>query len=239
MSLKCFVIDDEDHALEVIVGYVNATPSLELVGVEKDPVKALAKLDDSPVKPDIVFLDIEMPDLSGINIANYLKGQTMVIFTTAFEQFAVQAFEKDAIDYLLKPISYERFLEAVNKARKNNTIKKTDQQYFYFHMENKGKVIKVFVNDIVYIEARQNYILVVLQDRQYLTYLSMTEVEDQLNGSKLVRCHKSFILNLDKIDMVDGNCVTFSGGKQVTLGPAYKENVMKHVEANLLRGKRP
>ena len=115
MSLKCFVIDDEDHALEVIVGYVNATPSLELVGVEKDPVKALAKLDDSPVKPDIVFLDIEMPDLSGINIANYLKGQTMVIFTTAFEQFAVQAFEKDAIDYLLKPISYERFLEAVNR----------------------------------------------------------------------------------------------------------------------------
>jgi len=243
MNLTCYVIDDENHAIEVLSRHINNTPGLELIGTEKNPLNALKKLGDGELAPDITFVDIDMPNMTGIDLAELVGNRTLIIFTTAFANYAVSAFDKNALDYILKPVTYERFLKAVDKARQKLADKKVkpsgeENDFFFIKTDIKGKLVKVIEDDIVYIEAKQNYIQINLEHSTYLTYLSLGEIAERLNANKFIRSHKSFIANLHKVKMVEGGVITFIDGKQILLGATYKAKFMESIEQKLLKSKR-
>lgn len=244
MILKCYVIDDEQHAIEVISRHIRNTPGLDLVGAELNPLNAIRTIGDGELSPDITFVDIDMPQMTGIDFAELVGNRTLVIFTTAFPNYAVSAFDKNALDYMLKPITYERFLKAVDKARQKISEKKarsvSDEKsnYFFIKIDVKGKLVKISEDDIVYIEAKQNYIQINLENNHYLTYLSLAEIEEKLPQDKFVRCHKSFIASLQKVKVVEGGVITFIDGRQILLGSTYKVKLMESIAQKLFKSKR-
>src|SRR6185437_11434262 len=161
MNLTCYIVDDETHSIEILKSFIEKTPGLTLTGSATDPLFALNEvMVDDP--PDVTFLDVDMPELSGMEFAELVNAHTRIIFTTSFCEYAVEAFEKNAEDYLLKPIGYERFLKAIkkvktnilNKERKNNRV----DEFFLIKSDVKGKMIKIIKNDIILVEAMQNYV---------------------------------------------------------------------------------
>ncbi len=242
MKVKCCIIDNEDHALDVIKKYILKTPDLELAGAELNPLQALNKITNGDIVADITFLDIDMPQLSGIELAELVQPFTRIIFTTAFSEYAVNAFERDAIDYLLKPVSYQRFLKAVSKAKEKMRpelpVTKEDPDHFYIQSEGKGKLIRINYQDIMYLESAQNYIRIHLADHAYLTYFTMTEMEEILPADKFRRVHKSYIVNLDKISSLEAGMIHLSDGSAVALGQSYKKGLQDIIQPMLLKSKR-
>jgi len=243
MNLKCYVIDDEQHAIDVISRHIHNTPGLELIGAEIEPLAAVSKIGNGEIMPDIIFADIDMPNLTGIDFAELMGDRALIVFTTAFPNYAASAFDKNALDYILKPITYERFLKAVDKARQRIADKKNKQaggekDYFFIKVDVKGKLVKIIEDDIVYIEAKQNYIQINLENASHLTYLSLNEIAEKLPPDKFARSHKSFIANLHKVKMVEGGMITFVNGQQIMLGTTYRAKFMEGVEQKLIRSKR-
>lgn len=244
MMLKCYVIDDEPHAIEVISRHIANTPGLELIGTELNPLNAVRKIGDGELSPDITFADIDMPQITGIDLAELISNRTLVIFTTAFPNYAVTAFEKNALDYIVKPITYERFLKAVNKAREKISDKKVrpapeeKSNYFFINIEVRGKLVKVVEDEIVYIEAKSNYIRIFLENDHHLAYISLNEMQDKLPADKFVRSHKSFIAGLQKVKIVEGELITFIDGRQIPLGPMYKAKFMESIGQKMLKSRR-
>ncbi|MBS1527431.1 MAG: response regulator transcription factor [Bacteroidetes bacterium] len=242
MNLKCYVIDDETHAIEVLARYINNTPGLELIATDKNPLEAVRKISDGEISPDITFADIDMPGITGMQFAELAGDSTLIIFATAFPNYAVNAFEKNALDYILKPITYERFLKAVDKARKKISESKpkagAGDDYFFVKSDIKGKLIKVFVSDIIYIEAKLNYISIVQDKNNYLAYLTMAEIEDKLPADKFMRCHRSFIANLEKVQIVESDLITFTEGSKIVLSSTYRAKFMAAIGQKLIKSKR-
>ncbi|MBW7891302.1 MAG: response regulator transcription factor [Chitinophagaceae bacterium] len=243
MNIRCFIIDNEEHALDVIRKFIINTPGLELAGAETNPLLALNKVTGGDIVADITFLDIDMPQLSGIELAELIGTYTRIIFTTAFSEYAVKAFDKDALDYLLKPVSYERFLKAINKAKEKlnperAVSKVKEKDHFFIQSEGKGKLIRISYVDIVYIESAQNYIRIHLADAAYLTYLTMKEIEETLPADRFMRVHKSFIINLAKISSVESGIIHLTDGSAVTLAQSYRKEMLDMISPTLVRSKR-
>jgi DNA-binding LytR/AlgR family response regulator len=242
--ISCYIIDDEDHAIDILSKYVNRTPYLELVGTESNPLVALDKLSSGQITPDITFLDINMPQLSGMELSELIHFNTLIVFTTAFSNYAIQAFENNALDYLMKPISYERFLKAISKVqlRRQNTSslnqKKDDNDYFFIKSEMKGKMIKVSFNDIHYIETLQNYIHIHTHDDNHVTYLTMAEIYDKLPLDVFSRIHKSFIVNIKKIKYIEGNRIFMENKKDVVIGESYRKDFFDGINQKVIKSKR-
>jgi two-component system LytT family response regulator len=175
---SCYIIDDELHAIQVLAGYVNKTPGLELAGSTENPLEGLNEFREKGYA-DITFVDIDMAQLSGIEVATLIGNKTSVVFTTAFPKYAVEAFEKDASDYILKPITYERFLKCINKITARIGSKK-ENDFFYIQCESKGKIIKLNYDDIIFVEALKNYVSIHTADNKHLTYLTLKEMEGSL-----------------------------------------------------------
>jgi len=205
--MKCLVIDDEPRALEILVDYIGRVADLELAGTFRDALKAMNLLRKNPV--DLLFLDINMPDLSGIQLLNALEYQPLVIFTTAYAEYALKSYDYDAVDYLLKPIEFDRFLKAVNKALRRHSESESavltlnKDRNFVFIKSGTG-YHKLKTEDIIYIRGTGNYLAFVTLKKETLALLTMKEALDIL-PDKFVRVHKSYIVNLDHVDLVDND----------------------------------
>ncbi len=231
MTIRCLLVDDEPLALDLLEGYVTKTPSMELAGRCSSAFQAMEMLDKTEV--DLIFLDIQMPGLSGLEYSRNLKDGPKVIFTTAFEQYALEGFKVDALDYLLKPISYPEFLNTVNKAKRwfehfeKTAISETRTSIF---VKADYKLVQIDFNNILYIEGLKDYVKFCLEDNEksVLSLMSMKSLEENLPESKFMRVHRSFIVNLDKIKTIERNRIVF-GKEYIPISENYKEKFQKFV----------
>jgi DNA-binding LytR/AlgR family response regulator len=226
MKLKCLIIDDEPIARKLLEEYINETDFLELSGMADNPLKAIGLLSNIPI--DLIFLDINMPKMSGIEFLRSMTVLPMVILTTAYSQYALDGFELSAVDYLVKPFSLERFLKAGQKALQLNKLKKGKtignlQGSDYFFVRSNGKIEKVIFDELVYVEAMSNYIIIHTLTDRLIAYLTMKGILESLPAGKFIQVHKSFIVNMDRIQTIEGNTLSV-GNAKITLGSSYGNN---------------
>lgn len=228
MNIRCLIVDDEPLARKGLKEYIADVPFLELTGESDSPVKAAAILQSQPI--DLLFLDIQMPRMTGIAFLRSLPQPPAVIFTTAHADYAVESFELNVLDYLLKPISFERFMKAVMKARAYLDVQqKNISNYFFIKCDN--KLEKINYPDILFVEALQNYVAVHTLTRKFITYLTFKGVEDYLPAERFVKVHKSFIVAVDKIDSIDGNELLV-GQHHIPISRNLKDEVMEKILHN-------
>jgi two-component system, LytTR family, response regulator len=229
--MKCTVIDDEPFALELIKDYIKKTPFLELGECFSNPFKALAYLTSNHA--DLIFLDINMPELTGIQLLKSLPEPPKVIFTTAYPEFGAESYEYNAIDYLLKPIRYERFLKSVNKAAsvikhtssENPNTNISPQKDDYIYIKSGIRLVKIKPADILYVEGAGNYMTFYTNERRFLSLLTMQEALGLLPKDMFVRIHKSFLVSLSHIDAIEKHDVIIKG-KTVPIGITYREQFL-------------
>ena len=228
----CYVVDDEPHAIETLVSYIDKAPGLELLGSSTNPLEALDLINTS-VHPDITFLDVDMPQLSGLDLAGLISDRTAVIFTTAFPNHALAAFEKNAVDYLLKPISFERFLNSVKKVsvQLRAHIQNPANDHIFIKANIKGKVTRLNFTDIVYVESIKNYVIIYTEKEKMITYLTMKELEAALPPEKFFRVHKSFMVNSERIKTVNGVNILLQNEMMIPLGQMYKTALQDYINA--------
>ncbi len=233
MMIRCLALDDELYAAEILAGYIRKVPFLSLVGVTTDSVHALTLINAGEV--DLLLLDIQMPDINGVQLARLINHKCRVIFTTAYPEYALEGYEHDVVDYLLKPVSFDRFLRAVQKVQGPAPVTQPavpvqpeEKEYFFIKGETRNKFIKVAFDDILFVEGLKNYVSVQLSGHRHVTYLTLKEVETQLPAGRFLRVHKSFIVSLDKITMVDGNTI-YIGSDRVPLGDSYRDQFYSRI----------
>ena len=220
--ITCIAVDDEPMALEVIERYCTKCDLLELKAVFREPVKAVEYLGREKI--DLAFLDINMPEISGMQLVQTLKPQPLIIFTTAYSHYAVESYTLNAIDYLLKPITFERFLTAVNKATAALTGKTTANDDATIFIKSGPQTHKVKLQDILYLEKDGNYITAHLKDRNILIRENMGDVFDLVPPADFIRVHKSFIVAIKHISMIEVHQITINDEK-IPVGSTYRESL--------------
>jgi len=233
-KITCIAIDDEPLALAVIERFSSKVPSLELRGTFQNPLSALEFLQSHPV--DLLFLDIHMPDLSGMEFLHSLTHKPLIIFTTAHTEYALESYEWDAVDYLLKPILFERFLKGVNKARhimdREEDERPATQEATYLFVKSDTRFFKINYRDILFIEGMRDYIAIHTEQQRILTLMSMTKMLHKLPSCDFKRVHKSYIINVQHIDLIQHNRVQLAG-KEIPVSSTYKEDFQKFIESRL------
>ena len=227
MILSCAIIDDEPLAAELLASYVSKTPGLRLAGVYESAVTAMKELRERPV--DLLFLDIQMPELSGLEFATLLPKDTRIIFTTAFDRYAIDGYKVDAADYLLKPVSYDRFAASVNKVIEwfeTNERRKTAARDRFVYVKSEYKLIRLDFDDILYIEGLKDYVKIYFEAprKPVLSLVNMKRVEDCLPSPQFMRVHRSFIVNMAKVSMVDRGRIVV-GDVFIPVSESYKGQV--------------
>lgn len=241
MKIKCIAVDDEPLALDLVAKFIDQTSFLVLEEKFDNAIQALGYLNQNEI--DLIFLDIQMPDLSGMELARILDGKKSekkprIIFTTAYNQFAIEGYKVDALDYLLKPFSYEEFLKAATKAyqyydsQSNQTNDKKDNQKAqdYIFLKVEYQLVKVLLKEITHIEAYKDYVKVHLKGKPnpLLSLMSMKNMEEILPHENFMRIHRSFIINLDHIDSVSRNIVHI-GNHQISVSDNYKDSFLEFI----------
>ncbi len=228
--MTCMIIDDEPLAVKLLESFVARTPQLQLVGSFTDSVEAIAALRQQHV--DLVFLDIQMPDLDGMELAHMLPAETMIIFTTAFKEYAFDSYEVSAVDFLLKPIRYNKFLAAVEKCEKRRESPlQAPKGLSTLFIRVDGELRQLQQDDILYVEGMKDYVMFYLQSQQrpLITHLTMKAVEDMLPADRFMRVHRSFIVALDKIRSIDRNDCIYIGQQIIHVTEAYREAFQQYV----------
>jgi len=227
-NLTCIIVDDEPPAVRILQKYAEQLPGLDCVASTGSPVEALQLIEQ--LQPNVVFLDIQMPDLTGIQLSALIKDKTNVIFTTAYSQFAIEGFELNAVDYLLKPIAFSRFISAVEKLKgatssaQNNAYENTtDENYFFIKTDGKNKFKRVAVADIFYLESIKNYVVIHTRAEQIITYNTLKYFEEKLPQHLFAKVHKSYLIALGKIEKTD-NSEVWLLQKCLPIGDTYKNN---------------
>ena len=221
-KISCVITDDEPLARKGLRGYVDKTDFLELRGVFEDAFQLSEFMIANPV--DLIFLDIEMPDFTGIEFLKTLKNPPKVIFTTAFEQYAIEGFELEIMDYLLKPISYERFLKATLKAKAYFTSKSQGDTDYLFIKAN-GKLEKIILSDVLFIEGMENYVAIHLIDNKIITHTTIKSLLEKLPAQKFVQTHRSYIVAIDKVQIIDSNILHINK-YQIPVSKQLREKVI-------------
>jgi DNA-binding LytR/AlgR family response regulator len=241
MTINCIIIDDEPLARKGLMEYIADVEFLQLAGEFDNPVKAMDLLTKEEVQ--LLFLDIQMPKISGLDFFKTLKYAPPVIFTTAFPQHALEGFELNALDYLVKPVSFERFLKAAIRAKeyyevrqKNSTEGATGASTAdYFFIKADGKLVKINYDDILFVEALQNYVVIQTSEKKYITYLTFKAVEDYLPSNRFIKTHKSYIISASKVDSIEANDIRI-GQHHIPISRNLKDEVMeKLVNGKFLR----
>lgn len=226
--IKCIAVDDEKWVLDLLVDNIRKVPFLQLVGRCKNAMEAAELLHKEKV--DLLFLDIQMPGLNGLQFVQSLQHPPMIIFVTAYKEYAVEGFNLDAIDYLLKPVSFERFLKACNKAQElfnlqqKSSAKEEQSGYFFVYVEYNQ--VKITIGDIIYIEGMKDYvkIFVTSSSKPVITKMSLKALEERLSGYRFVRIHKSYIISADKVTAVKRDLICI-GNTELPISETYKPNV--------------
>ena len=238
MKLRTIAIDDEPLALRLVSEYIDKTPFLELFGAFDNPLDAIDFLSTQAV--DLIFVDIQMPDLTGIEFARSLENAPKIVFTTAYEKYAIEGFKLNAIGYLLKPFSYEEFLKAAQKARKQseleaNALPSIEANSQFLFLKSEYKIRRINFNDILYIEGLKDYIKVYTkgEEKPVLSLNSMKSLEQKLPENKFMRVHRSFIVNLDRIDTIERSRIIF-GKTYIPVSDQYKDKFQEFLDKNFL-----
>ena len=236
MNLNCLVVDDEPLALELMKSYVGRTPFLTLQGACANAVEVLERLEKNDI--DLLFLDIQMPEINGLELSRLIGGQAKVIFTTAFEQYAVEGFKVDAVDYLLKPVSYPEFLRAAQKAlhrfEQPSTPPAPSDNRTHTFVRSGNKLVRLTLDDILYIEGMQDYVKIHLSSQSVpvVTPLNMKNFEETL-PLPFLRIHRSYIVNLDKITMIERNRI-YIGSIALSVSDSYRPAFLKQINRRTL-----
>lgn len=234
MTIKCIITDDEPFARKGLQGYIEKIDFLDLVGTCEDALQLNDLLKKDPVA--LLFLDIEMPYMTGIDFLRNLANPPKIIFTTAYEKYAVQGFDLDILDYLLKPISFQRFLKAANKAHEYFHLQQSavaSDDYIFVKADN--KLEKIHFEDILFVEAMENYIAIQTNDRRIITHLTLGSFKEKLPSTKYIQPHKSYIVAIDSITSIEGNILHLKSFK-IPISKYQKEEVMeKIVNSKLLK----
>ncbi len=228
-TYTCIVVDDESPAIRLLENYIAKVAFLELTGTTTSSLEALNMVGNLQV--DLMFLDIQMPDLTGIQLSKILKGSTKIIFTTAYPQFALESYELNAIDYLLKPFEFERFYEAVLKLRdvpKNERDSTPIGEYLFIKTDGKNNFEKVYLKDILYIESLKNYVAIHLNGKQIITYNTLKHIEAYLPSAEFVKIHRSYIVSLRHIDKTDSLSV-YINEACLPIGDTYRSTFFKTI----------
>ena len=234
--IRCIVIDDEPLSIELLEEYISKVPFLEHVASYTNPIEAFTKLGEI----DLIFSDIQMPELTGLQLVQLLPGRVKIIFTTAYSEYAVHGFEHDAIDYLVKPFSFDRFLKAAGKAHtllrqvteRDPAPQKEPEVSFiemgYLFIKTSNKLVKVLLSDVQIVEGLKDYIAFVTPGEKILALQSMKYAEEVLPADKFIRVHKSYIVSLDKIDSIERNRI-FAGQHIIPIGDTYRQPFFKRI----------
>jgi two-component system, LytTR family, response regulator len=240
--IKCIIVDDEPHAIELIGSHINKISSLELLYSSTDPVEAFQFIQKNAV--DLVFLDIHMPELDGLQFLKLLSGKSKVVLTTAYPEHALEGYEHDIIDYLLKPILFDRFLKAVTKAAnviegankyvsEKITADAKNDEFIFVKTETRGRLLKIQLNEITFIEGLGNYVTIHTDTTKTLCLITFKELETKLPPDSFIRIHKSFIVSVSKISMLEGNQV-YLGKQAIPIGDSYKANLLQLLDHNII-----
>lgn len=241
MMLNCLIIDDEPLAQECIGNYVEKIDYLKLQGLGSNPLELTQLLDTKEV--DLIFLDIQMPVMNGIDYLKMMQNPPMVIITTAYPSFALEGFQLDVIDYLLKPITFTRFFKAVNKAKDYyNLVSKstvadglpkaqTEEDYFFIKCDYKYE--RIFFNELLYVQALQNYVTIYTVKGKYITLLNLKNVEENLDKQYFIKVHKSYIVSISKIESIENNDILIQSAR-IPISRNYREEVIDKVVNNKL-----
>lgn len=238
MKIRCLAIDDEPLALKQIGGYIKKTPFLELVSLCNNAFDAMGLLKDGKI--DLMFVDINMPDLSGLDFVKALSEKPFIIFTTAYSEYALEGFKVDATDYLLKPVGYKDFLKASNKVKAQFDLirsKSADVQSSQDHLFVKSgyKLVRIELSDIKYIESMHEYVRIfLLNDKPVMTLASMKSIEEQLPPEKFLRVHRSFIVNTARIKVIERNRIVFDNNVYIPVSDQYKAKFQEFLNKNFL-----
>jgi DNA-binding LytR/AlgR family response regulator len=227
IMLKCIIVDDEPLAQEVLENYVSRVGEMQLIKSCSNALEAFQALHNERV--DLLFLDIQMPVIDGLSFLKSLKNPPAVILTTAYPNHAIEGFELDVVDYLLKPISFERFLKAVNKViEMRKAISNGEAMADYMFVKVDSKLVKVNFNEIVYIEGMKDYLKIFVKERPLVVHQTMKKIEDLLPRNKFIRVHKSYIVSIGAVNSIVGNFVEING-KEIPIGANYKDQLIKLV----------
>lgn len=243
--IKCVIIDDEQHAIDVLKVHISKVPLLKVAFATTNPVKAFQYIQQN--EADLIFLDIQMPELNGIQFLELLNGKVKVILTTAYREHALDGFEYGVIDYLLKPVLFDRFLKAIQKAINRNGNKETEnlelqrpsqseKEFLFVKTGVRNKIVKVLIKDIQYIESKGNYVTFIMPTDKVLTLLSLKELENELPKRSFIRIHNSYIVALNKISAVEGNQIQV-GNRQLPIGNTYKKSVIEILAGHIVQKK--
>lgn len=232
--IKCIAIDDEPHALRQLAEYIEAVPYLSLEGSFESAFDACNFLHDNAI--DLIFVDINMPDINGIDFVKSLSKNVKIVFITAHSEFAYEGFQLDAADYLLKPISFTDFLKFANKVneryfQQNSSLPEIQQNRDYLFIKSEYRVIRINFKDIKYIESKREYVKIFLDGSEPITTLmSIKKLEETLPGNMFMRVHRSFIVNLDKITVVERNRIIFDNKVYIPISENYGEKFQEYME---------
>ncbi len=236
--IKVVAIDDEPLALQLVKGYIGKTPFLELAGSFDNPVDAVVFIKSSDV--DLVLLDIQMPDITGTELARVISGGPKIIFTTAYEKYALEGFRLDAVDYLLKPFSYAEFLKAVQKAQKligleTKQLPSLEVKNDFLFIKSEYKIRRINFSEINYIEGLRDYVKIFLTEEKkpVLSLSTLKALEARLPGDRFMRVHRSFIVSLEKVKVIDRNRIVF-GEVRIPVTDQYKDNFQKFLDGNFI-----
>lgn len=232
-KIKCLLVDDEPMARDVLRRYIEKIPSLELTAEFNNGIDALVFLQENKV--ELIFLDIHMPELLGTDFVKSLRHPPKIIFTTAYKEYALDGYDLDIIDYLLKPIRFERFLKAVNKGfphseeniiipSGNHSDKKSNHDFIYLRVDR--KLVKIILSQILFIESARDYVKLVTEEKIYITRQTISSIEAMLSGTDFIRIHRSFIIALNKIKSITKDTVEI-GKTELPVGKMYKNNFLK------------
>ncbi|MEI8049702.1 MAG: LytTR family DNA-binding domain-containing protein [Bacteroidota bacterium] len=237
MKIPCIAIDDEPLAVKKISAYIQKTPFLELVAECRNAFEAMEIINNRAIQ--LLFIDINMPDLNGMEFVKSLASKPYIVFTTAYSEYAVEGFQVDAADYLLKPITYSSFLKAANKVKnlidlnasnQKESIKATASHLF---VKSEYKLIRIELDDIKYVESQHEYVKIHLVNSiPVMTQLSMKTIEEQLPSDRFMRVHRSYIVHLKKISVIERNRIVFDGKVYIPVSEQYKEKFQEYVEGN-------
>ena len=239
MNIRCIAIDDEPLAVKKIAGYIQKVPFLELVAECRNAAEAMNIMDSADVQ--LLFIDINMPEINGMEFVKSLTKKPFVVFTTAYSEYAVEGFQVDAVDYLLKPITFSNFLKAANKVKNlleltvNNQKESIRTTANHLFVKSDYKLIRIGLDEVRYIESQHEYIKIhLVNSNPVLTQLSLKSIEELLPSDRFMRVHRSYIINLSKVSVIERNRIVFDGKVYIPVSVQYKEKFQEYIDGNFV-----
>jgi DNA-binding LytR/AlgR family response regulator len=236
----CYIIDDNENSIVALSSLISIIKGIKLVGTCKDPYQALDYIINHDEPPQLTFIHVDMPGLSGFEIAENINSLTTIIFTTETKSHAFDAFERHAFDFLLKPLDHKRLLQSISRYKrifnkKGNPLHPfSERKFFYIKSDGKGKLTRINIDDINYIEAALNYVIIHQDESRHITYITMNDVQQHLPVESFTRIHKSYIINNFKIKAIEKNSIMMQDKTILVLGHAYKESFVEIIRKDLV-----